>query len=242
MRVALLMVLLAVEGGVRRRHAASCATAGGGVTPAGVALLRRVGRNRVWMSIPPRAPVEDFLGLQARNYTGLPPEARLLPPYEFAALTHQRFSAMFGGGVACLIRDPQLRVEQELERRCREWRRCDRNGETKLMGVQAKLLLRASRPLAPLDNELIRILPQAWYVYGPNGRPNCHCAHSYDNVARVARQNKPLAAIRRGHVPWSASLAALYREDARLHRNVSGALRQSPPAACYRVGRRARRS
>lgn len=179
--------------------------------------------------------MEDFLSVRARNYSGLPAEARLLPPYEFAALTHTRFAA---GTTACMVRDPQLRVDQELERRCREWRRCDRSAEAKLMGVQAKVILRESRPLTHFDDETIRILPQTWYLHGANGHPTCDCALSYDNVARVARQNRPVPMVRRGHVPWAVSLASLYVEDMRLYRNVSGVLRQSPPAACYRVGRR----
>ena len=234
----LLLVSMLAAQNCAPRHCRGAKRLAGIVSPTGVALLKRVGRNRVWLSIPPRTPVEDFLSVRTRNYSGLRAEARLLPPYEFAAVSHQRFATSYGS-VACMIRDPQLRVDQELERRCREWRRCDRNTETRLMGVQAKVLLRESRPLTRYDDETVRLLPQTWYVYGPNGHPTCHCALSYDNVARVARQSRPVPVIRRGHVPWSVSLASLYVEDTRLYRNVSGVLRQSAPSACYRVGRRA---
>lgn len=225
-------LLAALQSGVRRHGLHDAKRVAGSVSPAGVALLKRVGRNKVWLSIPPRTAVENYLNVRLRNFTGMPPVARLLPPYEFTTLTHERFAVSH---VACLIRDPQLRVDHELERRCSEWRRCDRSGETKLMGVQAKILLRKHRPVTQYDDEIIRLLPQTWYLYGPNGKPNCHCAILYDNVARVARAGKPVPAIRRGHVPWSTSLASLYLEDMRLYRNVSGVLRQSPPSACYRV-------
>ena len=104
---------LASRGGVREHHhsARGHKRPSEAVSPAGIALLGRVGRSRVWLSIPPRAPVEDFLSVRARNYSGLPAEARLLPPYEFEALTHTRFAAGHGT-TACMVRDPQLRVEQ----------------------------------------------------------------------------------------------------------------------------------
>ena len=91
------------------------------------------------------------------------------------------------------------------------------------MGVQARVLLRESRPLTHYDDETVRILPQTWYLHGANGHPTCHRALSYDNVARVARQNRPVSVIRRGHVPWSVSMASLCRGHASVPQRVGRA-------------------
>ena len=208
----------------------------GDVKPAGAALLRRVGRGRLWLPIPPRTLLEGLLHLRPRNYTGLPPEARLLPPEDFEALTRRPFSPQHRP-VACMVRDPQLRVAQELDRRCRESRRCDRGTELRRMGARAEAVLHSPRAPLALDHELLHMLPQVRYVYARDGRPQCHCALSYDNVARVAGHRQLPPVLRRGDTSWPASLARLYADDARLHRNVSGALRWSPPSACFRVTR-----
>lgn len=245
--------LLVLSSAVRGVPSPSSAR-GGLPRPAGVALLRRVGRGRRWLSIPPHSAVEGFLSVARRNFSGLPSWSRLMPPADFAETFRVRFVPE-GREVACLIRSPQERIEGELRRRCHEERRCNRAAELKLMDLQAKLLLRVSRPITPdrkhnnnnnnttvplnLLPEVLHMLPQTWYVWGRKGRVTCHCLLSHANLERVALLRRAsLPVLRHGSVPWSASLARLYVDDALLHRNVSARLRQAPPATCYRPVRR----
>jgi hypothetical protein len=141
------------------------------------------------------------------------------------------------------MRDPALRVEHELARRCREWHRCDRRAEIATLANAAKELMRMTRPvgserLLADRGALLYALPQSWYVYDSKGALQCDCVLSYDNIARLAHHHPSRPPfLRRASVVWPASLASLYVPDARLWRNVSNALRVSRPSACYRPAR-----
>ena len=123
------------------------------ICPYGVASLKRVGAGRVWISIPPTSEVEGALPLRHVNYTGLPRAARLLPLDELVRQKGVRVVPP-RRQVACMVREPNLRMEDELLRRCRQQRRCNRNVELTLINVQAEMLSRAGRLATHVDEEL----------------------------------------------------------------------------------------
>jgi hypothetical protein len=200
-----------------------------------VSLRRLASSNRVFVDIPPRDDVSPYIPLQHSNKTAWTRVQELLP------LTADAASSTLRGRGVCILRQPHLRFQDELRRRCRELKRCNHRVEAKLMNSQIASLSRLKshaqrRAAAAIDLELAYVLPQSDFVFAETGSVTCSCVLSGDNIRRLIKHKAQSAGfvLRAGFGAWSAAAVLNYRTDAMLYHNMTARLRAAPPFACFR--------
>lgn len=201
-----------------------------------VSFRRLASSNRVFMEIPPRDDVSPYPWIPQKhiNKTAWTRVQNLLP------LTAATASSTLEGRGVCILRQPHLRFQDELKRRCRELKRCNHRRESKVMNSQIASLSRLKewkqrRAAAEVDSELAYVLPQSDFVFAETGSVTCSCVLCGENIQRLLKHKAQSGfVLRAGFGAWSAAAVLNYRRDAELFHNMTARLRASPASACFR--------
>ena len=160
--------------------------------PALHALQRATARNpaRTLVPIPPNDYVASYVPLRRLNYSTVAYREMLLPPdlslaWQMERLWHPRRER---ASAACVLRDPVVRLEAELVRRCMRLHRCDRQKELTLVGEQLRTVcaLPTRDHVFRLSPEHWHVLPQSWYVWNERGEVQCPCVLAREPIRKAA--------------------------------------------------------
>lgn len=208
---------------------------------------------RALVPIPPHDPVAAYVPLPRLNYSGLAHRETLLPPDLSLAWSMQRVQSAMrrqpSPRATCMLRDPAVRIEAELVRRCMRLHRCDRKSE--LWRIAAQLdtvcaLVDRTRVFS-LSADHWHILPQSWYVWSDNGDVQCACLLAREPV-RVASAmpmlSHPRGVVRVGEGAWAASKAMrnMLVQERLLVESVEQTLSKAALGACYKPQTRPQKS
>lgn len=214
--------------------------------PALRALERAAARDahRALVPIPPNDNVVSFVPLRRLNYTAMAHRETLLPPDLSLAWQLQRLHPRKGArtAAACVLRDPVLRVEAELVRRCMRLHRCDRQGELKRIGEQMRdvCALSSRDRVFQLSHDSWHVIPQSWYIWDARGAVQCECLLAREPIRKAAgilRSSTDLRhdLLRHGHL-WMQPSAAFHvlMLERPLVEQVERQLADAPFGTCYR--------